>query len=162
MIHLNLPNNEYDWMKLALVLTLMFCAILSHNPINAATQAEKAEFEQCIFPIMERASELWDIPFQLMASQAILESDWGTSYNARHRNNLFGITINNEYKIFESIENCIEYYVGMMYRMYFDCLGLAIDDSADCLHYRRYRYAATDDDLDDKYAIKLKEIIRGL
>jgi len=44
----------------------------------------------------------------IVYAQYALESGWGKSYAARHRNNLFGFI--NGQKYFDSWEECIEFY----------------------------------------------------
>ena len=61
-------------------------------------------------------AQKYDIPLKVMVSQAALETGHGTSWQARVKNNYFGLGAYNDNTSFgySSVEECIEYYAKLI------------------------------------------------
>lgn len=88
------------------------------TPASLPVGGGKIGFIDWILPQIGQAREEIEnliskrMPNSLIVAQAALESGWGTSPNAKNRQNLFGLTkTNNEYMIFSSSLDGVKKYI---------------------------------------------------
>lgn len=126
---------------------------------------EKAGFIRWLMPQIEQAREeighllTTSVPNSLMIAQAALESGWGTSFGAKNRQNLFGLTkINGQYMRFpSSLDGLKRYMLTLDQHRAYRNLRMQLGRTTNSLELTKYltNYCSC-----SAYSNKLNKIIR--
>lgn len=126
---------------------------------------EKAGFIRWLLPQIEQAREeighliSTNIPDSLVVAQAALESGWGTSFGAKNRQNLFGLTkTNGQYMRFSSsLEGLKKYMLTLDQHRAYRTLRAQLRKTTNPLELTKYLGNYCDC---SAYSNKLNKIIR--
>lgn len=140
--------------------------VVTEKLVPTGIDEEKAGFIRWLLPQIEQAREeighllSTNVPNSLVLAMAALESGWGTSFGAKNRQNLFGLTkANGQYMRFSSsIDGLKKYMITLDQHRAYRPLRVQLGRTTNSLELTKYlvNYCNC-----SGYPDKLNKIIRG-